>query len=120
MIKKSNKNENRKRRKKRVRVQGTSERPRLNVYRSTNNIYAQIIDDSKGFTLASASTLDNELKDKLKDLTKKEQAFVVGEELGKRAKKQKIKKIVFDRAGYIYAGRVKELAAGARKSGLEF
>lgn len=120
MIKKANKNENRRKRKKRVKVFGTEQRPRLNVYRSTKHIHAQIIDDVKGVTLVSSSTLEKDVQEKSKDLTKKEQAFLVGEELGKKAKKAKISKVVFDRAGYIYMGRVKALADGARKSGLDF
>jgi len=114
--------EMRKRRHERVRkaVSGTSKRPRLNVYRSLNQIYAQVIDDSKGHTLASASTLDSELKKKLKGLKKTEQARLVGELVAVRAKEKGIRQVVFDRGGYKYHGRVKALAEAARESGLVF
>ena len=122
MIKKINKNEDRKSRQLKVRskVNGTPARPRLNVYRSTNQIYAQIIDDVNGTTLVSASTVEKDVKAELVGKTKVEQAFIIGELLGKKAKKAKIKTVVFDRAGYLYTGRVKSLAEGARKAGLEF
>jgi large subunit ribosomal protein L18 len=114
--------EMRKRRHIRVRksVSGTSKRPRLNVYRSLNQIYAQVIDDRKGHTLASASTLDTELKKKLKGLKKTEQARLVGELVAARAKEKGIRQVVFDRGGYKYHGRVKALAEAARESGLVF
>ncbi len=122
MIKKIDKNVARKKRQRRIRfnLSGTKACPRLNVYKSLGQIYAQLIDDTKGVTLVSASTANKDLKDSLKGKTKTEQAFIVGEALGKAAKSKKIKKVVFDRAGYIYTGRVKALAEGARKSGLEF
>ena len=122
MINKNNKNEIRKRRKKRVqrKIFGTSERPRLNVYRSTKHIHAQIIDDVKGTTLVSVSTLQPTIMEKAKNKTKKEQAQVVGEEIAKRAKDAKVKKVVFDRAGYVYMGRVRSLAEAARNAGLDF
>ena len=122
MIKKANKNEIRKNRHLRVRnrVSGTAETPRLAVYRSLNGIYAQIIDDTKGVTLAQASTLDKDLASKLKGKTRKEQAGIVGAEIAKRALKKKIKNVVFDRGGYLYAGRVQALADAAREAGLEF
>ena len=122
MIKKLNKNLDRKKRQLRVRskVTGTPTCPRLNVYRSVSHIYAQIIDDVAGVTLVSASTMEKEFKEQMAKQTKLEQAFAVGEQLAKKAKKAKIKKVVFDRAGYIYTGRVKSLAEGARKAGLEF
>ena len=122
MIRKIDKNELRKKRHWRMRknLHGTSERPRLNVYRSTSNIYAQIIDDTIGSTLVSASTLDAEIKSQLSGKTKKEAAKLVGEAIGKRAKEKGISKIVYDRSGYVYTGRVAELAAGAREAGLEF
>ncbi len=112
----------RQRRHMRVRKQiaGTSKRPRLNVYRSLSQIYAQVIDDTKGHTLASASTLDSELKKKVKGLKKTEQARLVGELVAKRAKEKGIRQVVFDRGGYKYHGRVKALADAARESGLVF
>ena len=99
-------------------VTGTAERPRLNVFRSLNNIYAQIIDDTKGVTLVSASTLDKELKSNYGG--NKEAAKAVGQLVAKRAKDAGITKVVYDRGGYLYHGRVKELADGAREGGLEF
>lgn len=122
MINKNDKNAERVKRHTRVRgkIFGTAERPRLNVYRSLTNIYAQIIDDEKGVTLISASSLEKELKETLKDKTKKETATIIGETLAKRALKKKIKTVVFDRGGYLYTGRVKNLADGARNAGLEF
>ncbi len=122
MIKQLNKNEARLARHARVRkhLSGTPEKPRLNVYKSTNHIYAQIIDDVNGVTLVSASTIDKETMALVKDLTKKEQAKVVGEQIAKRALAKDIKNVVFDRGGYLYTGRVKELADGARSAGLEF
>ena len=122
MIKKVNKNEDRKVRALRVRkkVSGTPERPRLNVFRSLNQIYCQIIDDTKGVTLLSASSLDKAIAEKVAGKTKQEAAFIVGEIIGKAAVKKGIKAVVFDRAGYIYTGRIKALADGARNGGLEF
>ena len=122
MITKINKNQDRQKRHKRVRnkVKGTSETPRLSVYRSLNHIYAQIIDDVKGNTLVTASTLDKEIKGTLDGKDKKAQAFAVGELLAKKAKSKKITSVVFDRGGYLYTGRVANLADGARKGGLEF
>lgn len=122
MVSKINKNELRKAKHNRIRntLSGTIERPRLNVYRSTSNIYAQIIDDTTGKTLASSSSLDKGLVEALKGLNKKAQAEKVGEDIAKKAKKAKIKNVVFDRGGYIYTGRVASLAEGARKAGLEF
>lgn len=112
----------RKRRHIRVRrnVIGTAERPRLNVFRSLDEIYVQVIDDNKGHTLVSASTLENELEKKLKGKTKKEQAKLVGQTVADRAKKKGIKDVVFDRGGYKYIGRVAALADGARENGLKF
>ena len=122
MINVKDKNKDRIVRHKRVRkiVVGTTQRPRLCVYRSLSNIYAQIIDDSNGTTLASASTLDKEVVDLAKGETKTEAAKIVGEVVGKRAKAKKIKEVVFDRGGYIYTGRVQAVADGARAAGLEF
>jgi large subunit ribosomal protein L18 len=112
----------RKRRHIRVRKQifGTAEKPRLNVYRSLNEIYAQVIDDNQGHTLVSASSIDAELRGKTKGMTKKEQATLVGQTIAERAKKKGIKEVVFDRGGYKYIGRVAALADGAREKGLQF
>lgn len=120
MIKKVNRNEVRQARHTRVRktVSGTSETPRLNVFRSNSNIFAQIIDDTKGVTLVSASSIDKDLK--LENGGNIEAAVKVGELIAKRAKKAKISKVVFDRGGYLYHGRVKALAEAARENGLEF
>ena len=122
MIKKESKNERRLRRHKRIRkkVFGTPERPRLCVFRSNKHIYAQIIDDTIGHTLVSASTVDPELREKLQKTWNKEAAREVGKLIAKRALEKGIKKVVFDRGGYRYHGRVKELAEGAREGGLEF
>lgn len=122
MITVNDKNKDRVIRHKRVRknLSGTAERPRLCVYRSLNNIYAQIIDDEKGVTLVSASTLDKEVMENLKGKNKTEQARLVGEVVGKRAVAKKIKTVVFDRGGYLYTGRVQAVADGARSVGLEF
>ena len=122
MLKKFNKNEARKIRHERVRqkIYGTPERPRLNVYRSNNHIYAPIIDDVNGHTQISASTLDKELVEKLPSTHNKEAAKLVGELVGKRALDKGIEQVVFDRGGYVYHGRVKELAEGAREAGLKF
>lgn len=122
MISKIDKNSKRVARHKRVRnkVSGTSERPRLCVNRSLNEIYAQIIDDVKGITLVSASSRDKDIAELVKGKTKTEKAKVVGQELAKRAKAKKISEVVFDRGGYIYIGRVQALAEGAREAGLKF
>ncbi len=122
MISKIDKNADRLKRHERVRskISGTSERPRLSVFRSLNHIYAQIIDDVKGVTLVSCSTLDKEVKENVKELTKKEAAKVVGTELAKRALEKGITEVVFDRGGYIYTGRVECVADGAREAGLKF
>lgn len=120
MIKKVSRNEKRLERHKRIRenLHGTADRPRLNVFRSNANITAQIIDDDKGITLVSASTLEKELK--ITNGGNVEAAKKIGEEIAKRAKKAKITKVVFDRGGYLYHGRVKALAEAARENGLEF
>ena len=120
MIRKEASNVSRQRRHARVRskISGTKEMPRLNVFRSNSNIFAQIIDDEKGVTLVSASSIDKELK--LTNGGNAEAATKVGELLAKRAKKAKIEKVVFDRGGYLYHGRVKALAEAARENGLEF
>ena len=101
-------------------IVGTQERPRLNVYRSTTHIYAQVIDDTVGNTLVAASTLDAEIKGKIEGKSKAEQAALVGELVGARAKAKGVTKVVFDRGGYLYTGRVAALADGARKAGLDF
>ncbi|MCD5326025.1 MULTISPECIES: 50S ribosomal protein L18 [Pontibacillus] len=120
MITKADKNAVRKRRHARVRkkVAGTPERPRLNVYRSNKHIYAQIIDDVNGVTLASASTVDNEFN--LETTGNVEAATKVGQMVADRAKNNGVSTIVFDRGGYLYHGRVKALADAAREAGLEF
>jgi len=99
---------------------GTSERPRLNVFRSTEGIYAQIIDDSAGHTLVSASSVDTGLRERMKGLKKSEQAKLVGQTVAERAKDKGITAVVFDRGGFKYIGRVKALADGAREGGLQF
>lgn len=110
------------RRKARVRkkVRGTAERPRLNVYRSNRHIYAQLVDDVASTTLFAASTETKELSGELSKLKKLDEAKKVGEYIGKLAKSKGISKIVFDRNGYLYHGRVKALADGAREAGLDF
>ena len=120
MIKKESRNKMRVAKHARVRekVVGTTEIPRLNVFRSNENIFAQIIDDEKAVTLVSASSIDKELK--LENGGNVEAAAKVGELLAKRAKKAKITKVVFDRGGYQYHGRVEALANAARENGLEF
>ena len=104
----------------RRRVSGTADRPRLCVFRSLKHIQAQVIDDTSGHTLASASTLDGEVRGQLNDKDKSAQAALVGEVIAKRAMDAGITRIVFDRGGYKYHGRVKSLADAARKAGLEF
>lgn len=122
MITKIDKNAERKRRHVRVRktITGTAERPRLSVYRSTNHIYAQLIDDTKGVTLASASTLEKAVKAEIAGMTKRDAAKVVGKIAAERAKEKGIEAVVFDRGGYLYTGRVQALADGAREAGLKF
>ncbi len=104
----------------RKRISGTPERPRLNVFRSLAEIYAQVIDDESGRTLAAASSIDRELQEQMKDLKKSEQARLVGLKVAERARAKGISRVVFDRGGYKYIGRVKALAEGAREGGLEF
>lgn len=104
----------------RKKVKGVSEQPRLSVFRSSKHIYAQIIDDSKGVTLVSASTLSKELNEKDVKLSTTEGAFSVGELVAQKALEKGIKDICFDRGGYQYHGKVKSLADGARKGGLKF
>ena len=122
MFKKRDRNEIREIRHARVRkkISGTPEMPRLSVYRSNKHIQAQIIDDVKGITLVSASTLESSVKAQLDELDKKGAAKLVGKTLGERAVQAGIKAVVFDRGGYVYTGRVAEVAAGAREAGLDF
>lgn len=122
MTKKMSKNQLRKRRHARVRkkVFGTPERPRLNVYRSLSHMYAQIIDDTTGKTLVSASTLDKAISEKLESCGNVEAAKAVGTLIAERAKAAGITTVVFDRGGYIYHGRVAGLAEAAREAGLNF
>jgi large subunit ribosomal protein L18 len=104
----------------RKKIVGTSERPRLNVFRSLSEIYVQVIDDAAGNTILAVSTIDRELKPELKGLSKTDQARKVGEVLAERAKEKGIQEVVFDRGGYRYIGRVKALAEAAREGGLKF
>ena len=122
MFKKQDRNEIRVIRHARVRkkISGTTERPRLCVYRSNAHIYAQIIDDAKGMTLAAASTVVKDLAAQIGEMDKKGAAKLVGKTIAERAEAAGIKTVVFDRGGYIYTGRVAELAAGAREGGLDF
>ena len=122
MFKKRDRNEVRVIRHARVRkkISGTPEMPRLCVYRSNKYIYAQIIDDTKGITLVSASSLDAALKGQLDEVTKSDEAKLVGKLIAERAKQAGVNKVVFDRGGHVYTGRVAALAAGAREAGLEF
>lgn len=101
-------------------LSGSAERPRLNVFRSLSGIYAQVIDDQAGKTLASASTVDRDLREKMKGLKKAEQAKLVGQAVAERAKNKGVQNVVFDRGGYRYSGRIKALADGAREGGLQF
>lgn len=122
MIKKIDKNANRLKRHRRVRkkVSGTAERPRLDVFRSNKNIYAQIIDDTAGRTLVASSTLEKPLKETLESTQNKEAAKAVGKDIAEKALAAGITEVVFDRGGYIYTGQVKELAESAREAGLKF
>lgn len=122
MLKKADKNANRLQRHKRVRrkISGTSQRPRLCVFRSSNNIYAQIIDDTKRVTLVAASSLEAEVKSAVNHTGNKEAAKKVGELVAKKAVEKGITEVVFDRGGYLYHGRIQELAEGAREAGLKF
>jgi large subunit ribosomal protein L18 len=101
-------------------VQGTTERPRLSVFRSLGHIYAQIIDDIQGTTLAAASSLEADIRAKASDNKKTDVAKLVGQRVAERAQGKGISQVVFDRGGYIYHGRVKALAEGAREGGLQF
>ena len=122
MLKKADKHANRLQRHKRVRrkITGTTQRPRLCVFRSSNNIYAQIIDDANRVTLTAASSLDAEVKGAVNHGGNKEAAKMVGEMIAKRALEKGITEVVFDRGGYLYHGRVQVLAEAAREAGLKF
>ncbi len=122
MFTKRDKNEVRLIRHERVRkkISGTPERPRLSVYRSNAHIYAQVIDDVSGKTLCAASTLEKDIAAQLEELDKKGAAKLVGKTVAQRALDAGIKEVVFDRGGYIFTGRVAEVAAGAREGGLDF
>ncbi|NLX82473.1 MAG: 50S ribosomal protein L18 [Clostridiales bacterium] len=122
MFNKRDRNQMRKNRHRRVRkkVSGTSDMPRLSVFRSNSAIYAQIIDDTRGLTLASASTMDESIKSQLDELDKKSASKAVGKLVGERALAAGVTQVVFDRSGYIYTGRVASLADGAREAGLKF
>lgn len=112
----------RKRRQRRIRrkISGTAERPRLNVFRSLGHIYAQVIDDVAGVTIASASTVDKGLRSQMDGKNKSDQAKLVGEAVAERAKDAGIETVIFDRGGFIYHGRIKALAESAREAGLKF
>ena len=122
MVSKVNRSEVRvnKHRRLRSRLSGTPERPRLAVFRSNNHMYAQVIDDVAGNTIVSASTLQSEVKEGLEKTNNVEAAAKLGEVIAKKALDNGINEVVFDRGGYIYHGRVKELAEGAREGGLKF
>ena len=122
MVSKKDKNKIRLIRHMRVRkkISGTQQRPRFSVYRSTNHIYVQVIDDAAGRTLVSASTLDEAVKAQLEGLDKKGAAKLVGKLAAERCKQNGIENVVFDRGGYVYTGRVEQVAAGAREAGLDF
>ena len=104
----------------RKKLAGTARRPRLNVFRSLTGIYAQVIDDQAGNTLVSASTVEKDIREQAKGMKKSEQAKLIGQKIAERAKNKGITSVVFDRGGYRYVGRVKELADGARDGGLQF
>ena len=122
MFNKIDKNQERLRRHVRVRrkIKGTAEAPRLSVYRSLNHIYAQVIDDVKGVTLCAASTMEKDLKSKTAKMSKSDAAKAVGKAVAEKAKALGVEKVVFDRGGYIYTGRVQAVADGAREAGLNF
>ena len=104
----------------RKRIHGTAARPRLSVFRSLNHIYAQAVDDDSGKVLATSSDLEKAMKESLTGKDKKERAKAIGEAIGRKLLEQKVEQVVFDRNGFIYHGRVKELADGARSAGLKF
>jgi large subunit ribosomal protein L18 len=122
MFKHTDRNETRKGRHLRVRkkISGTPDLPRLCVYRSLNHTYAQVVDDTAGRTLVSASTLEPAIRSRLDEMDKKSASRQVGKAVAERAVQTGIKRVVFDRGGYLYTGRVAEVAAGAREAGLDF
>ncbi len=122
MVSKEDKKQKRNIRRLRVRskVSGTSERPRLSVFRSLKHISVQVINDEEGVTLVSANTMEKALEKALAGKTKQEKAYIIGEEIAKRAKEKGISKVAFDRAGYLYTGAIAKIAEGARNAGLEF
>lgn len=122
MYSRTDKNANRQKRHQRVRnkIAGTPERPRLNIYRSLNHVYAQIIDDVAGNTIAAASSNEKDVRAQAAELTKKDTAKLIGKLVAQRAMEKGVKTVVFDRGGYLYTGRVATLAEGAREAGLEF
>jgi len=120
MAKSNTSTERRKARVRRAIAQNAGDRPRLSVFRSSKQIYAQIIDDEEGKTLASASTIEKAFREKLKTGATVEAARIIGKEIAERAKNAGVAKVVFDRGGYMYHGRVRALAEGAREGGLEF
>ncbi|NLP46528.1 MAG: 50S ribosomal protein L18 [Epulopiscium sp.] len=122
MIKKQSRNSIRIKKHKRMRhyITGTSEKPRLCVFKSDKHMYAQVIDDIQGHTLVAASTLEKDIQSKVKNTSNKEAAALVGEILGQRAKEKGIHQVVFDRGGFVYHGKIKALADAAREAGLDF
>ena len=122
MLKRADRNQTRQRRHVRIRrtVRGLPARPRLSVFRSLNHIYAQVVDDTQGVTVAAVSSRDPDLRETAKGKKKADVSALVGETIAKRAKDKGITQVVFDRCGYLYHGRVKALADGARKAGLQF
>lgn len=122
MVSKVSSNERRLERHRRIRnnLKGTAEKPRFNVFRSANHIYVQIIDDTQGVTLVSASTVEKEIIEAIEGKTKTEAAKIVGQVAAERAKAKGIEVVVFDRGGYLYHGRVQAVADGAREAGLNF
>ena len=122
MIKRRDRNEARERRHLRIRrsIRGTAERPRLSVFRSLSHVHVQLVDDGARRTIAAASTLDPEIRSQARDASKSEASKIVGQLIAKRARERGIRQVVFDRGGYLYHGRVRAVAEGAREGGLEF
>ena len=121
MIIREDRNKARKQRARRTAdIHGTAVRPRLSVYRSLNHIYAQVINDDTGVTIVACNTLQPDVEKLIAGKTKSEAARLVGKEIGKRAKTKKVTEVVFDRSGYVYTGRVQQVADGAREAGLKF